>query len=63
MQCESCRREIEQGKNVSRLQPGINNNERFVEVGADSFFCGEDCLLKFLSGGGDDVIKVKRRVA
>lgn len=47
MQCEHCRRELQPGEDVIRMEDGVIGPRGFIDLGNAMFFCNEDCLTGY----------------
>ena len=42
--CEHCRRDLQLGEDVIRVEDGVIGPRGFIDLGKAMFFCIEDCL-------------------
>lgn len=55
--CQTCRRNFEEGTNVLEVQEGIVGRLGFVALGEKLLFCNFECLRNHLDGSKGHVLK------
>lgn len=58
--CENCRRELDIGVDVMRVEEGVMGMKGFVPLEAIMLFCSEKCLKDYFDLG--DLPSVRRRI-
>lgn len=47
IQCAHCRRDLQLGEDVIRMENGVIGPRGFIDLGNAMFFCDEDCLKRY----------------
>ncbi len=57
IECQTCRRKLEEGLNVLEVHEGIIGKLGFVALGERLLFCDFECLRNYLDGSKGHIFK------
>ena len=62
LECASCRKEIDFGRDIIAVERGVNGPRGFVPLGETLFFCREMCVSEYFDNNDSNRPKIKPRI-